>query len=160
MKNTSIKTLKIVCYVLLALIPILVLFNAVQSYYILTTGSGEGVINWDSPRIALKVSLFFCQRVVLLAMVCLFFAFIVNILKHLKGGTLFCRANVVLLWVMVPVLPFYSFLNDNINIAFSPTEHGSVVITDNIIIYPLVVVILAILYKVAYDTAEEQKLTV
>ena len=159
-KTTSIKVLKVACYVLIICIALWVIFFGFQSYYVLTTGSGDGVINWGSPRIGLKVSLFVVHRVSLLAMAGLFAAFAFNILKHLKGSSIFNRANVVLLWIMVAVLPIYSFMSDNMSIVCSPDEHFETVLTDNPLFNTIVALIIALLYKLAYDAAEEQKLTI
>ena len=159
-KTTSIKVLKIACYVLLICIPLWVAFYGIQSYYVLTTGSGEGVINWGSPRIGVKVTMFIVHRITLLIMAGLFAAFAINILKHLKGGSIFNRANVVQLWIMVVMLPIYSFVSDNMGIACSPDEHFDVVLTDNPLLYTIVALIIALLYKLAYNAAEEQKLTI
>lgn len=160
MKDKSVKFLKIVCYVILAFIPLWLIFYGVQSYYVLTTGSGEGVINCESPRIGVKLTFFVLHRLAMLTMAGLFTAFIVNILRYLQNGTIFSRANVILLWVMVLVLPFYSFLSDNMNIACAKTAELTVVVTDNMFLYPVVALIVASLYKIAYDVAEEQKLTI
>ena len=160
MNNKTVKFLKIVCYVMLALIPLWVIFYGIQSYFVLTNGTGEGVIHWDSPMIGLKLTMFIVHRIALLTMAGLFAAFIINILRYLKDGTIFNRANVTLLWIMVCVLPIYSFLSDNMSIVCSPSEHGELVITDNVFLYPLVALIIAFLYKIAYDVAEEQKLTI
>ena len=145
---------------MLALIPLWLIFYGVQSYFVLTTGSGEGVINWDSPRIGVKVTFFILHRLAMLTMAGLFTAFIINILRYLKDGTIFSRVNVILLWVMVLVLPIYSFLSDNMSIAWAKTDELAVVLTDNVFLYPLVALIIASLYKIAYDVAEEQKLTI
>ncbi|MBR5639896.1 MAG: hypothetical protein IKW83_09050 [Muribaculaceae bacterium] len=158
--NKTVKFLKIVCYVMLALIPLWVIFYGIQSYFVLTNGTGEGVIHWDSPMIGLKLTMFIVHRIALLTMAGLFAAFIINILRYLKDGTIFNRANVTLLWIMVCVLPIYSFLSDNMSIVCSTSEHGEVVLTDNFFLYPLVALIIAFLYKIAYDVAEEQKLTI
>ncbi|MBR6489101.1 MAG: hypothetical protein IKT03_01055 [Muribaculaceae bacterium] len=160
MNKKTVKFLKIVCYVMLALIPLWLIFYGIQSYFVLTTGSGEGVINWDSPRIGLKVTFFILHHIAMLTMAGLFTAFLINILRYLKDGTIFSRANVILLWVMVLVLPIYSFLSDNMDIACSTKEELEIVITDNVFLYPLVALIIAFLYKIAYDVAEEQKLTI
>ena len=160
MNETTVKFLKIVCYVILALIPLWIIFYGVQSYFVLTNGSGEGVINWDSPRIGVKLTFFVLHRLAMLTMAGLFTAFIINILRYLKDGTIFSRANVILLWVMVLVLPFYSFLSDNVSIACERTNNLAIVVTDNMFLYPLVALIIASLYKIAYDVAEEQKLTI
>ena len=160
MSKTSVKFLKIVCNIVLALIPVWLIFYGVQSYYVLTTGSGEGVINWDSPRIGVKVTFFVMQRIAMLVMAGLFTAFIINVLRYLKDGTIFSRSNVILLWVMVLVLPIYSFLSDNMSIACERTDNLAIVVTDNMFLYPLVALIIASLYKIAYDVAEDQKLTI
>lgn len=160
MSKKTVKFLKIVCYVVLALIPLWLIFYGIQSYFVFTTGSGEGVINWDSPRIGVKVTFFVIHRLAMLTMAGLFTAFIINILRYLKDGTIFSRANVVLLWVMVLVLPIYSFLSDNIGIACERSNNLAIVVTDNMFLYPLVALVVASLYKIAYDVAEEQKLTI
>ena len=160
MEKTSIKALRIVCYVSLVCMPLWVLFYGIQSYFVLTTGSGDGVINWDSPRIGVKVALFVMNRITIVAMAGLFGAFVVNILRYLKNGVIFNRVNVVLLWVMVAVLPVYSFVSDNMGIACTASEHFDVVLTDNPFVYTVVALIVALLYKMGYDAAEEQKLTI
>lgn len=160
MKKSLVKTLKILCYVGLVCIVLWVVFYCVQSYFVLTQGHGEGVINWDSPRLGVKLSMFTVHRVALLTMAGLFAAFIVNILRSLRGGNIFSRANVSLLWVMAAVLPVYSFVSDNMSIAVSPEKHFDIVLTDNPFVYTFVALVVAILYKVAYETAEEQKLTI
>ena len=58
----------------------------------------------------LKLTIFTLNRVSILLMAGLMAAFVVNILKYMSGGTIFNRANVVLLWVMTIVLPIHSFI--------------------------------------------------
>ena len=160
MNKKSVKFLKIVCYVMLALIPLWLIVYGIYSYGVFTSTGGEDIIHWGSPRIGIKVAVFIAHRVALFAMAVLLTAFVINILKNLKNGTIFNRANVLLLWVMVIVLSIYAFLSDNIEIAYSPTEHFDLVLSDNVFLYPLVALIIALLYKIAYDAAEEQKLTI
>ena len=160
MEKTTRGTLKFVCYLTLVGIVIWVAFYAFQSYYVLTTGSGPGVINWGSPRMGLKLTVFVANRVTILLMAGLMAAFVVNILKYLRGGTIFNHTNVVLLWVMTIVVPIHSFISDNMDIACSATEHFDLVLTDTPIVYMVITLLVALLYKLAYDAAEEQKLTI
>ncbi len=160
MENKSTKTLRIVCVIALFCIALWVAFYAVQTYYVLTTGSGHGVINWGSPRMGLKLTLLVMNRITIVLMAGLTAAFVYNILKYLKGGTIFNHANVVLLWVMTIVLPIHSFVSDNMSIACSPSEHFDIVLTDSPFVYAFVALLMALLYKLAYDAAEEQKLTI
>ena len=160
MKKTSNRVLKTVCVLALICIALWVVFYAVQSYFVLTTGSGKGVINWGSPSIGLKLTMFVMNRLTILTLAGLMAAFVFNILKYLKGGTIFNRANVVLLWIMAIVLPIHSFISDNMGYACSATDHYEWGLTDTPFVYAVVAVLVAILYKLAYDAAEEQKLTI
>ncbi|MBO7610507.1 MAG: hypothetical protein J6S96_09955 [Muribaculaceae bacterium] len=160
MKKTSIKTLKFVCVLALIGIIMWMVFYAIQTYFVLTTGNGNGVISWGSPRMGLKLTLFVINRTTIFLLAGLMAAFVINILKYLRGGTIFNRANVVLLWIMTILLPIHSFVSDNMGIACSPSEHFNLLLTDSPFIYAIVSLIVALLYKLAYDAAEEQKLTI
>lgn len=160
MKKTSNRVLKIVCVFALICTLMWVAFYAIQSYYVLTTGSGHGVINWGSPNMGGKLTMFVINRLLILTLAGLMAAFVFNILKHLKGGTIFNRANVVLLWIMAIVLPIHSFISDNMGYACSATDQHEWCLTDTPFVYAIVAVIVAMLYKLAYEAAEEQKLTI
>ena len=160
MKKTSSKVLKIVCVFALICTLLWVVFYAVQTYFVLTTGSGDGVINWGSPHIGRKLTVFVINRITILTLAGLMGAFVFNILKYLRGGMIFNRANVVLLWIMAVVLPIHSFISDNMGFACSDADHFEWMLTDTPFVYAIVAVIVAMLYKVACDTAEEQKLTI
>ena len=160
MKKTSNRALKILCVLALICIVLWVAFYAFQSYFVLTTGSGHGVINWGSPRMGLKLTMFAVNRLMILTLAGLMAAFVFNILKHLKGGTIFNRTNVVLLWIMAIVLPIHSFISDNMGFACSATDQHEWALTDTPFVYAIVALIVAMLYKLAYDAAEEQKLTI
>ena len=160
MKKTSNRVLKTVCVLALIGIVLWVAFYAVQSYFVLTTGSGKGVINWGSPNMGGKLTMFVINRLLILTLAGLMAAFVFNILKYLKGGTIFNRANVVLLWIMAIVLPIHSFISDNMGYACSATNHYEWGLTDTPFVYAIVAVLVAMLYKLACDAAEEQKLTI
>ena len=160
MKKTSSKVLKIVCVFALICTLLWVVFYAIQTYFVLTDGSGNGVINWGSPHIGRKLTVFVINRITILTLAGLMGAFVFNILKCLKGGMIFNRANVVLLWIMAIVLPIHSFISDNMGFACSDADHFHWMLTDTPFVYAIVAVIVAMLYKVACDTAEEQKLTI
>ena len=160
MKKTSNRVLTAVCVLALICTLMWVAFYTIQSYYVLTTGSGHGVINWGSPHMGAKLTMFVINRITILTLAGLMAAFVFNILKHLKGGTIFNRANVVLLWIMAIVLPIHSFISDNMGFACSATDQYEWCLTDTPFVYAIVAVIVAMLYKLAYDAAEEQKLTI
>ena len=160
MKKTSNRVLKTVCDLALIFILMWVVFYAIQTYFVLTTGSGQGVINWGSPHIGRKLTVFVINRLTILSLAVLMAAFVFNILKHLKGGAIFNRANVVLLWVMAIILPIHSFISDNMGFACSDADQFNWMLTDSPIVCAIAAVLVALLYKLAYDAAEEQKLTI
>ena len=160
MEKASKKVLTVMCVLALICTLLWVAFYAIQSYFVLTTGSGNGVINWGSPNMGSKLTMFIINRILILIMAGLMAAFVFNILKHLKGGTIFNHANVVLLWIMAIVLPIHSFISDNMGYACSATDQYEWCLTDTPFVYAIVAVIVAMLYKLAYDAAEEQKLTI
>ena len=160
MKKTSSKVLKIVCVFALICTLLWVVFYAVQTYFVLTAGSGDGVLNWGSPHIGRKLTVFVINRITILSLAGLMGAFVFNILKYLRGGMIFNRANVVLLWIMAVVLPIHSFISDNMGFACSAADQYEWGLTDTPFVYAIVAVIVAMLYKLAYDAAEEQQLTI
>lgn len=160
MKKTSNRVLTAVCVIALICTLMWVVFYAIQTYFVLTTGSGNGVINWDSPHIGRKLTVFVINRIAILTLAGLMGAFVFNILKYLKGGMIFNHANVVLLWVMAIVLPIHSFISDNMGFACADTDDFHWMLTDTPFVYAIVGVIVALLYKLACDAAEEQKLTI
>ena len=160
MKKTSSKLLTILCVFALICTLMWVAFYAIQSYFVLTTGSGNGVINWGSPNMGGKLTMFVINRIMIITLAGLMGAFVFNILKYLRGGMIFNRANVVLLWIMAVVLPIHSFISDNMGFACSDADHFDWRLTDTPFVYAIVAVIVAMLYKLAYDAAEEQKLTI
>ena len=160
MEKASKKVLTVMCVLALICTLLWVAFYAIQSYFVLTTGSGNGVINWGSPNMGSKLTMFIINRILILIMAGLMAAFVFNILKHLKGGTIFNHANVVLLWIMAIVLPIHSFISDNMGYACSATDQYEWCLTDTPFVYAIVAVIVAMLYMLAYDAAEEQKLTI
>ena len=160
MKKTSNKVLKIVCIFALIFTFLWVVFYAIQTYFVLTEGSGQGVINWGSPHIGRKLTVFVINRITILALAGLLAAFVFNILKYMKGGRIFNRPNVVLLWIMAIVLPIHSFISDNMGFACSDADQFNWMLTDSPFVCAIVAVLVATLYKLAYDAAEEQKLTI
>lgn len=148
------------CVIALICTLLWVVFYAIQTYFVLTTGSGDGVINWGSPHIGRKLTVFVINRITILTLAGLMGAFVFNILKYLKGGMIFNRANVVLLWVMAIVLPIHSFISDNMGFACSDADQFDWMLTDTPFVYAIVGVIVALIYKLACDAAEEQKLTI
>ncbi len=141
-------------------ITIWVLFSLLQSYYMLTSNSDTGVINWESNTITSQLLVFTLQRCLLLALALLYFFFIKNILKYLKEGTIFTKGNIRLIRIVSVIYPFYAFLSDNLGYSFTQNETYSFVLTDTPFVSLLAFLIIGQLYKLAYEVAETEKLTI
>lgn len=79
MKKTSSNVLKTVCVFALICIIVWLVFYAIQTYFVLTTGRGNGVLNWDSPHIGRKLTVFVINRITILTLAGLMAAFVHNI---------------------------------------------------------------------------------
>lgn len=160
MEKKSIKALKIVTTLMLIFIIVGIVLYGLQTYFFVTEGGTNGVINSDAPNHGLKLGCFIAERLLFLAAAFLLIAFAKNILKSIKQGEIFNRCNSKILFALVVVLPIYTFVSDNMTSFCMAADKGFLILTDRPFIYTAVTLLVAILYKLACDTAEEQKLTI
>ena len=154
MEKKSYKALKIVSTFTLIFIILWIVLYGFQTYVVL----GVEPINLQEPHKGLKIGWFIANRVLILITAALLIAFVKNILKSIKDGAIFNRCNVKILFALVVVLPIHSFISDSVSSVCS--DKCECVLTDSPFVYTTVTLLIAILYKLAYDAAEEQKLTV
>ena len=162
MEKTSNKVLKAVCIIAIICVIVLKVVLARYAYFVFTDGSGSGVINWSAPQIELRVALFIFRCLLALVIAGLLVAFMKNTLNHLKRGAIFNRKNVKLLWTLAIVFPIYSLLGDNMVYVFSGVDiyDWRILLSVNTLVGGAVAALVALLYKLGYDAAEEQKLTI
>lgn len=162
MKKTSSKVLKTVCVIAIIFVIVWVVAFAEYANHVLTEPSGQGVINWSAPQIGLRVALFTLRCLLVLVIAGLLIAFVKNTLNHLKGGAIFNRKNVKLLWALAIVFPIYSLLGDHMPLVLSGVDIADwrFMLSANTLVGGIVIALVALLYKLAYDAAEEQKLTI
>ena len=158
MEKKSIKALKIVSTFTLIFIIMGIVLYGIQTYFFITESNAASTFNLVAPNKALKIGWFIANRLLILVTAALLIAFVNNILKSIKRGEIFNRCNVKILFALVVVLPIHAFVSDNLKLICSNTRE--IVLTDNPFIYIAVTLLIAILYKLAYDAAEEQKLTI
>ena len=156
MEKKSIKALKIVSTLTLIFIIAGIVLYGIQTYFVFS----ENDIKLNSQHGGLKLAWFIADRLLILITAGLLIAFAKNILKSIKSGEIFNRCNVKILFALVVVLPLNTFVGDNVSTICFAEDECSLIITDNPFIYTAVTLLVALLYKLAYDTAEEQKLTV
>ena len=162
MKKTSNIVLKTVCIIAIICVIVWLVVFARYAYFVLTERSGSGVINWDSRQIGLREALFMFRCLLAFVFAGLLIAFMKNTLNYLKRGAIFNRKNVKLLWALAIVFPIYSLLGDNMVYVFSGVDIADwrILLSANTLVGGIVVALVALLYKMGYDAAEEQKLTI
>ena len=121
---------------------------------------------------ALKVQ-FYIRAILLFAMVVMLLWFAVNTLRGSRNGNLFTKSNLHLIYIMSPVSCIYFVLTENIYFfkklaigeiygerALVEFEDAFFVINAETIVVPLLLVVVAQLYKVAILMNEEEVMTV
>ena len=135
------------------------LFVCIQSYYILTENSGDGVINWGAPGSGSQLTWFILHRLVVFALAAIYVMFVVNIMKYIKTGSIFNKRNITLFRIMAVMVPVYSFLDDNIYSLVLGSDVG-LMLSERPFASLFIILLVGQLYKVGYEAAEEQKLTI
>lgn len=84
--------------------------------------------------------------------------FIVNVLKNLKKGVIFCRANTSVIYAGAAIF----FLYSNFATTAQNAAEGIYVfaIDTNTLICPLLIIIMGLLHKLAVEASEENSLTI
>ena len=156
MEKKSIKALKIVSVLTLIFIIVGIMLYAFQTYFVFSRNG----IDLNSPRGGFKLAWFIASRVFIFITAGLLIAFVKNIIKSIKRGEIFNRCNVRILFALAVVLPINAFLSDNLSTVCLAADRGTIILTDTPFVYIAVTLLVAILYKLACDAAEEQKLAV
>lgn len=115
---------------------------------------------------------FYLRSALLVAVIVLLLCFAVNTLRGARSGHLFTQRNLLFLHLLSPLSFFYLLLNENIylfmQLAISELYadraliplNGEVVINLETLLVPLLLVVVAQLYKVAIAINEEEVMTV
>ncbi|MCQ2113783.1 MAG: hypothetical protein MJY52_01825 [Bacteroidaceae bacterium] len=92
-----------------------------------------------------------------IAMICLAFLFITKSLKGIKVNEVFTRVNVRILYIMAAVSFFYELFQANRSILYGNRE---VVLDSDPFTTTLIILIVAVFYKLALCAYEENRLTI
>lgn len=130
-----------------------------QSYFI-STGSGEGCIVWHEELYPLQAGIFIGRLVFKTLFYALIMALLFKQLKAIKDGILFPRANVKIMYIIAVCYLIGNLCDDNISTALLFEESGKFVINSDTLLYAALLVIFALIYKVAVKVSEENNLTI
>ena len=156
-KNNKMMIVATIFATLLCVISII--WIVVQSYFI-STGSGEGCIAWHEELYPLQWTIFTGRLIFKSLFYTLIIVFIVKQFKAIKSGVLFPAANVTVMYTMAISYLIGNICNDNIETALTNTSSAAFVINSDTLLYTALLVIFAIIYKIAVKVSEENNLTI
>lgn len=156
MKSSNSKSLLgiAIAIFLLSLVSISVLF--VQSFDVCTNGSD---LAWREDLFQMQMIIFTGKLFFKTAFYILLFFFLIKQHKAIKNGVLFPRANVLIMYFMAAFYFLGNFCQENIK-TFISAETPHIVLNFDTTIYTLLLIIFALMYKVAAKVSEENNLTI
>lgn len=119
--------------------------------------------HFDESIKALQIIIIAGYNILPVILISLLFLFLGNQLKSLKSGILFNKTGYRHLIVWASLWPIYDICAENIHIVWNPETNAPMrtfIIENTAISIPLVVLTFALLYKIAAQVAEENKLTI
>ena len=156
MKSSNSKSLLgiAIAIFLLSLVSISVLF--VQSFDVCTNGND---LAWREDLFQMQMIIFVGKLFFKTAFYILLFFFLIKQHKAIKNGVLFPRANVLIMYFMAAFYFLGNFCQENIK-TFISAETPHIVLNFDTTIYTLLLIIFALMYKVAAKVSEENNLTI
>lgn len=131
-----------------------------QSYCI-STQSGEGCIHWHEDLYPLQLTIFIGRLLFKTSFYALIIVFLVKQLKAIKNGVLFAAVNVKIMYVLAFCYLIGNSCSDNVSTSLLfDGNTASFVINGDTLLYAALLVIFALIYKVAVKVSEEYNLTI
>lgn len=130
-----------------------------QSYFVCTE-SGEGCIVWHEELYPLQAGIFIGRLVFKTLFYVLIMVFLFKQLKAIKDGIIFPRVNVKIMYTIAACYLVGNICDDNISTALICGDNGAFVINSDTLLYAALLVIFALIYKVAVKVSEENNLTI
>lgn len=133
----------------------------IQSYYI-CTNSGEGCIVWHDDIYLMQVMVFMGRLIFKSAFYMLIIVFLVKQLQAIRKGTLFPLINVRIMYATALCYLIGNVCHDNFStcLVLDTPGHASFAFDIDTLIYAIVLLVFAFVYKVAADVSEENHLTI
>jgi len=152
---------------LYAVLGIILLLSTINALFVTCQGIGGLIypenfgVQWLDEYKWLQVTVIVGRMIGGLALSALFYAFTINTINGYKAGILFPRKNFGILTTCSIALFVYIFCHDNIHIVgLSNDAVSQIELNPDTIVYPLIFVVFALMYKVAVKVSEENRLTI
>lgn len=136
-----------------------IVWIVVQSYFICTE-SGEGCIVWHEELYPIQYTIFYGRLIFKSLFYLLIMVFLFKQLKAIKNGVLFPRNNVKILYGMALSYFIGNTCDENVSTALFFENSGSLVLNSDTWLYVALLVVFALIYKVAVSVSEENNLTI
>lgn len=129
-----------------------------QSYYILMAADECNL--WHEDLYPIQYTIFYGRLIFKSLFYLLIIAFLFKQLKAIKNGVLFPRGNVKILYGMALSYFIGNTCDENVSTALLFDNRGSLVLNSDTWIYVALLIVLALIYKVAVSVSEENNLTI
>lgn len=160
MKTKNQKSMMAMTAIALLICIVSIVWISIQSYFIAFT-SGEGCIVWHEELLYLQIAIFSCRFIFKTLFYLLLIAFFVKQTKAIMNGIIFPRGNVRLLALMAVSYFVGSTCDENLSTCLVfEGDTGKIVLNTDVVLYTLLLIVFAILYKIAVNVSEENNLTI
>lgn len=157
MKQNSIKSITAISIAIMVFCGVSAIMVIVQGIVGFVSPENVGVV-WSDELINFQIVIASGRILGGAAFFCLITAFLVKTIKGLKNGILFPASNVRILYFSALALYISNFCCSNVGI-MSGSESNLLLDTDDIAI-SLILVLFAMIYKIAVKISEENRLTI
>ena len=152
MKEQTIKTIKGISIAVLVMIAIV---TCLETYFWSERWQNvewnEEIIGWQRRIIISHIATTYLLAAVMVT-------FIINIFRGLKKGAIFSRCNTIVIYAGAVIYAMYTFCASTArDAAIARYVHS---IDTDMLIYPLLILILGLLHKLAVEASEENNLTI
>ena len=131
----------------------------VQSYFICTE-SGEGCIVWHEDLYPLQAGIFAGRLLFKSMFYVMIIVFLIKQLRAIKSDVLFPCVNVKILYSTAACYLIGNICDDNMSTTLMYKEQGAFVIDSDTILYTALLIMFALIYKVAVRIGQENSLTI
>lgn len=157
MKQNSIKSITAISIAIMVFCGLSALLVIVQGFVGFVSPEQVGVV-WSDEMKAFQLFIATGRMLGGALFFGLITAFLVKTIKGLKNGILFPASNVRILYLSSPVLFLYNFCYNNVGI-LTGSSSNLLLDTDDIAI-SLILVVFAMIYKIAVRISDENSLTI
>ena len=154
-------TLKWLSYVALFFCAAWFVFLCYQSYHHIfdTTGSH---IHWEAKQnqVMFVSAVFLLYIILTLAVIGICVVFFINLIKGIRHEELFPKKNIRLIFIAAVLLFLQTVASDNLDQAFISEGPAVIGLSSNPFVQSLILLVFGVLYKMGYQFAAENDLTV